>query len=260
MNNELKQLLTSLAEQYETEDFLCGDPSWWMHQVDGAENQEATAFVASSLSYGSRKQFMPKIESLVVLANGDMDDWLRCRKYTATFRPDDMSAFYRLYSHAAMYRFFEAYSLLLQKHGTLGSYVRNTAAANGHADAKTAIDSICRWFSNNGDSKVIPHDSTSACKRLCMFLRWMVRDNSPVDLGLWSSFMDRSKLIMPLDTHVVQEACRLKLADSPTTSMSAAQRLTNTLADCFPNDPLRADFALFGMGVEGISAEELVKK
>ena len=82
-----------------------------------------------------------------------------------------------------------------------------------------------------------------------MFMRWMVRDGSPVDLGLWAGFIDKSTLVIPLDTHVVQEARRLGLLSSPCASMCAARRLTSALSEAFPGDPCRGDFALFGYGV-----------
>ena len=77
----------------------------------------------------------------------------------------------------------------------------------------------------------------------------MVRDGSPVDLGLWSSFIDKRSLIIPMDTHVLQEANRLGLITSKTASMAAARKLTARLAEIFPDDPLKGDFALFGYGV-----------
>ena len=61
----LENTLTVLAAKYETKDFLVGDPSWFMHQVESDENKEVMAFVAASLSYGSRKQFLPKIQYLL---------------------------------------------------------------------------------------------------------------------------------------------------------------------------------------------------
>ena len=82
-----------------------------------------------------------------------------------------------------------------------------------------------------------------------MFLRWMVRDSSPVDLGLWADFIDKRSLIVPLDTHVLTEASALGLIHSRNASMSSALRLTSTLATIFPDDPLKGDFALFGYGV-----------
>ena len=82
-----------------------------------------------------------------------------------------------------------------------------------------------------------------------MFLRWMVRSDSPVDLGLWSEIIDKRTLIMPLDTHVIQEANRLGLITTKSTSMKAANKLTAIMLDIFPEDPLKGDFALFGYGV-----------
>ena len=82
-----------------------------------------------------------------------------------------------------------------------------------------------------------------------MFLRWMVRDNSPVDLGLWADIIDKRTLIIPLDTHVLHEANKLSLIQSSTTSMSTARKLTTVLKEVFPDDPLKGDFALFGYGI-----------
>ena len=132
----------------------------------------------------------------------------------------------------------------------LGGFVRGVA--NG--DATAAVEAICRRFNEGEPCGVVPKDPHSACKRVCMFLRWMVRTDSPVDLGLWTDFIDRRTLVIPLDTHVVQEARRLGLLTSACTSMSVARRLTAKLAEVFPDDPCRGDFALFGYGVDESSA------
>ncbi len=82
-----------------------------------------------------------------------------------------------------------------------------------------------------------------------MFLRWMVRTDSPVDLGIWGELIDKRSLIMPLDTHVIQQAMRLKILTSKSATMASAQKLTSKLREVFPDDPLKADFALFGYGI-----------
>ena len=76
-----KELLKQYAEQYETAEFLNGDPSWFMHQVSGDENQEAMAFIAASLSFGSRLQFMKKIQVILLWTRGDVDAWVRTGRY-----------------------------------------------------------------------------------------------------------------------------------------------------------------------------------
>jgi uncharacterized protein (TIGR02757 family) len=77
----------------------------------------------------------------------------------------------------------------------------------------------------------------------------MVRDNSPVDIGLWSRFIDKKTLVIPLDTHVLRQAGKLGLMKSSASSMAAAKLLTAKLSEVFPDDPVRGDFALFGLGV-----------
>lgn len=250
MESDTRELLILLAERYETAEFIVGDPSWWMHQVQGTRNQEATAFVASGLSYGSRSQFMPRIGQLLEWAEGDMDRWLRTGAYQKHFALGDKSCFYRLYNNDTMRRFFDAYRTMLLEHGSLGDYLSsfNSSFHTPHSSFH-AVEAICGWFNNHDGGAVVPKDASSACKRVCMFLRWMVRDNSPVDLGLWSSFVDKRSLIMPMDTHVVSEAMKLNLLTSRCASMSAAIKFTDAMREVFPTDPLKGDFALFGYGV-----------
>ncbi len=244
VNISTRELLIQYAEKYETADFINGDPSWFMHQVSGAKNQEAMAFIAASLSYGSRQQFMKKIQLILDWAQGDVDGWVRDGRYADHLHLGDKSCFYRLYTCDTMYRFLSTYQQLLNEYGTLGDYVRGKAN-----DTLGSVDAICRYFGSRGISVIIPKDTTSACKRVCMFLRWMVRTNSPVDLGLWADFIDRRSLIIPLDTHVLQQSERLGLITSKTASMTAARKLSAVLATIFPDDPLKGDFALFGHGV-----------
>lgn len=245
MDLSLKRLLVKLADEYETASFIDGDPSQFMHRVEGDANREATAFVASSLSFGARSQFLPKVQWLIDRADGDIDRWIRSGAFEKDVPPDGSRCFYRFFTFETMNAFLRAYRDLMKSFGSLGGYVR----AECGGDALKAVQAICGYFSSRGLSVVVPKDAKSACKRVCMFLRWMVRDGSPVDIGLWSGFIDKSTLVIPLDTHVVQEACRLGLLASPCASMCAAKRLTAALAEAFPGDPCRGDFALFGYGV-----------
>ena len=234
MDGEVKRLLGKYAAKYEKAEFLEGDPSRFMHLVTGAANQEATAFVASGLDR----------------ARGNMDHWIRTGEFERDMKHGDSRCFYRFFTYSDMHRFFARYREIMKQHGSLGGFVRDSA--NG--DAIAAVEAICRRFNEGEPCGVVPKDPHSACKRVCMFLRWMVRTDSPVDLGLWADFIDRRTLVIPLDTHVVQEARRLGLLTGACTSMSVARRLTAKLAEVFPDDPCRGDFALFGYGVDESSA------
>ena len=86
-----------------------------------------------------------------------------------------------------------------------------------------------------------------------MFLRWMVRQNSPVDIGLWSWY-PASDLLIPLDVHVMQEGIRLGLLpENAKADRKTALALTSAMKEVFPDDPARADFVLFGLGVDEAS-------
>lgn len=242
--DDLKYLLIEYAKRYETTDFLATDPSWFMHQVDGNRNRETLAFIASCLSYGSRKQFFPKIQYILDCSHGEVYDWVYYGRFDKDIPDDTKRCYYRLYTFHTMNTFFHALKDMLTEHGTIGEYVRRNAN-----DGYSAIVAICTYFSGKGIEVIIPKDTKSACKRVCMFLRWMVRDGSPVDLGLWSGYLDKRTLIMPMDTHVIQEANKLGLLKGKGASMAAARKLTSRMAEIFPNDPLKGDFALFGYGV-----------
>lgn len=241
---DISALLTEYAARYETADFLYGDPSWFMHQVNGDANKEVTAFIASCLSYGSRKQFMPKIQQIVDFADGDVYSWVLSGDYENDIKDDNGTCFYRLYTQHTIRALLDALRQMLQEYGTIGQFVRRNAT-----DGLSAVKALTAFFAAHGIETIIPKNATSACKRVCMFLRWMVRSGSPVDLGLWADSIDRRTLIMPMDTHVLQEGNRLGLISNKTASMSVAVRLTNRLAKVFPDDPLKGDFALFGYGV-----------
>ena len=243
--------LLSFANKYECADFLNGDPSWFMHQVEGDTNREIMAFIASAISYGSRKQFLPKIESLRI--NGDYVKWLKNKDYEKIV-PHTDECFYRLYTKAMMNDFLNALAIMIEQYGSMRGFIINVKEKSPKPTEKLsaldAVKAITSWFATHGSTGVIPKDATSSCKRVCMFLRWMVRDNSPVDLGLWSDLIDKSTLIIPMDTHVLQEAERLGLITSKCTSMSAAMKLTQKLREIWPDDPTKGDFALFGLGVD----------
>lgn len=247
----LRNRLLTLANKYETLSFLNGDPSWFMHQVIGKRNQETIAFIASCLSYGSRQVFLPRIQYLLDCSRSEPYEWIRTGRYTLDI-PNDDQCFYRLYTNTMMHDLFHALQTMYEEYGDMENYIRCYAKLNKEKpqmDAIIAIEAICDYFLKHEAIGIVPKSTTSSCKRVCMFLRWMVRTDSPVDLGIWSDLIDQRSLIIPLDTHVIQQSLQLGLITSKTASMSVARKLTDKLLEIFPNDPLKADFALFGYGV-----------
>lgn len=232
-----------MAGRYETSEFIPSDPCFSVHAVEGERNKETIGFLASSISYGSRKQFLPIIKSLIAKSQGEPYEWVRSGAFRNDVE-DSNKCFYRLYTCRDMLSLLESLRQMLMDYGSIGEYVTSDA----HTGME-AVETITRYFSATEASRIIPKNTSSACKRICMYLRWMVRDNSPVDIGIWSSIIDKRTLIMPMDTHVLQQSLRLGLLSSRTASMATALRLTSAMREIFPDDPLRGDFALFGYGV-----------
>jgi uncharacterized protein (TIGR02757 family) len=244
----LSEDIKALADKYENKSFLDGDPSCFMHNAESIQEQEMVAFLASSLSFGMRKVFMEKIRFILFLSQGRLYEWIKSGAFKCHFKSDDERSFYRFYTYGDMYEFFQLCQRILVEYSTLGNFVEKNVKDR---NALTAICAFCEYFNKKGRSKIIPKP-TSACKRLCMFLRWMVRDKSPVDIGIWADKLNKSTLIIPLDVHVLRQAVKLNLigGSNPKNSMKLALELSEKLSTIFPGDPCKGDFALFGLGVE----------
>lgn len=261
MKKELGELLIRYADQYETPSFLDNDPSWFMHQVKGDANQETMAFIAGCLSYGSRKQFIPQIDKILHDCEGEPYQWVIEGDFEATI-PDDQNCFYRLYTNQTFFHFLQTLRKLLLEYKTLGCFVATKLkdCQSKQEQALTALLVMNRFFKNEGLTGIVPQPVTSLCKRPVMFLRWMVRNNSPVDLGLWTDIIDKSSLYIPLDTHVMQTAQRLKIIKGKTASWATVVKLTDEMSKVFPGDPARGDYALYGANALGNISDIIINK
>ena len=251
---KLKEKLRSLADRYEVPSFTEEDPSQFLRWYKPEEGRgtvadvEAASFIAAMLAFGNRKQFISKIRQILETSDrslGSLSTWLKTGAYKKDF-PQGAAKFYRFYSYDDMQVFFGELGDILNEAGTLGEYFRVKGGVTG---ASTLHEIVSASFLK---SAIVPKGRSSANKRVHMFLRWMVRRGSPVDLGLWD-WADPDSLLIPLDVHVMQEAAGLGLIpEGATASRKTAELLTDKLREVFPGDPCRGDFALFGLGVDVI--------
>lgn len=275
MNEALKVKLCSLADRYEVSSFCDEDPSQflrWYQPVAGrgtVADVEVASFIAAMLAFGNRKQFIPKIRQILETSDrslGSVTEWLKAGAFKKDF-PSGPAKFYRFYSYDDMQIFFGELAGILKKAGSLGEFFRTKMEEGGDTGGSPVREGSERprsGLKRGGDfpllyeiisqafpeSAIVPKGRTSANKRIHMFLRWMVRRNSPVDLGFWD-WADPASLLIPLDVHVMQEAAKLGLIpEGATASRKTAELLTSALAEVFPGDPCRGDFALFGLGVD----------
>ena len=254
MEQTLAEKLKSLADKYETKDFLLADPSrilWW---YEDKPNAETAAFIAAMLSFGNRKQFIPKIETILKIADasGGINKWLKDGIFRKDFIPcgtDECCKFYRFYSYADMLQLFSAFQQILLKYGSLEECAKSRYMQNTQANIVDILSDIFEGC------KIVPKGKSSAKKRLCMFARWMVRSGSCVDRGFWQWF-PKDKLIIPLDVHVLDESIKLGLIPPEAkATRKTAELLTKELKQIWPCDPTKGDYALFGLGVSDDTAE-----
>lgn len=265
---EVNDFLKKLAEKYETEEFLNADPSRFLRYYKRTTDREVFAFVTAMLSFGNRKQFLQKIQKLADLADewGKEKEqgfaaWIMSGAYRASLvSPDGDSEkkFYRFYSYNDMYDFFDELQQILRISGSFGRFFREswedmrpTEGREPGAVEPVSAYPLDRLISDSfPSSAIVSKGKNSANKRIHMFLRWMVRRNSPVDLGLWTWYSPKN-LIIPLDVHVMQESIKLGLLpENAKADRKTAVLLTSRMKEIWPEDPTKGDFALFGLGVD----------
>lgn len=218
-----------------------------MHRYTDLREVETVAFIAANLAFGRREQILSHVEQILSAAGTSPVSWILSKKYLDFFPQNDVS-FYRMYTNTDMRLFFDGLRSILEQGITIGEFfkIRNEQCAISNGQKTFLHQIIASAFP--AECKLLPHSKDSAAKKVNMLLRWLVRTDSPVDLGLWTWF-DKKDLLMPLDTHVMQQANELGLISSKSANLRTAIELTKKVAEVFPGDPVKADYALFGLGV-----------
>lgn len=245
MNETLKYQLKELASHYETADFLPADPAQFMHRYSSDVDVEVVGLIASCLALGQRPMILSKINTICDLMNGQPSRWIVDKEYEESFgKADSEAKFYRFFSNAQMCTFFSAIREMLATAKTIGRYLHDY-----YDCGIEPLEALVNHFRIYDVGTLVPRDLHSGCKRLNMYLRWMVRDHSPVDMGLWKWY-DKRRLIIPVDTHVMQQALQLGIVRKAGATLSKAREITDAMRQVWPDDPCLGDFALFGLGVD----------
>ncbi len=225
-------IIIAAAEKYETKDFIPADPVQFPHRYHKKTDIEICGLLTAILSFGNRTQILKKADCLCELMGASPYSYIISRLFEKDFAADDNSSFYRMISYAGFRRVLERLFEVYSQADSLEDFI-NRAQGN-------PMEKLCAFLGVS---------SQSPQKKINMFLRWVVRQNSPVDFGIWKTF-NSSELIIPLDTHVAHMAKLLGITNNETYSLAAAKKITWTLNEIFPGDPVKGDFALFGLGVE----------
>ncbi len=218
---------------YHRADFIQGDPVQFPHRYTLKQDIEVSGLLTAIMSFGNRKQILKKAEELHGLMGDSPYQYVLSRQWERDFPPGATGSFYRMLLHADFYGYFQRLYIAYTQFESLEEALKTYPGI--------PMEKLCAFLEVSAKSPQ---------KKLNMFLRWMIRRDSEVDLGIWESF-DRRDLIVPLDTHVCRVAHYFKLTDTETFSLKNARQITAALATVFPDDPCLGDFALFGLGVNG---------
>lgn len=255
MNADVIDLLNVKADQYNRPSFIAKDPISIPHRFTNRQDIEIMGFWAAVLAWGQRPVILRKATELIDLMDHAPYDFVR------NHDKRDLERFshfkhrtFNLTDTGYFLRFFQDY---YSQHDSLEDAFLPADGGTTSETVQPHLESFHDRFCSLPDfpERTRKHIATparnSSCKRLLMFLRWMVRrDRTGVDFGIWTRIRP-DQLVIPIDVHVGRVARVLGLLDSPQTNWRAALELTQTLRQLDPADPVRYDFALFGLGVEG---------
>jgi uncharacterized protein (TIGR02757 family) len=253
MKAEVIKLLEEKFLFFNHERFIEHDPIQIPHLFTRKQDQEIMGFWVSILAWGQRKTIISKANELIDLMDGSPFEFVLQHQESDLRRFESFK--HRTFNATDTLYFMRFFKMHYEKNESLES----AFSISYNAEEKTVEQAINRFYSYFFDDEFAPQrtkkhiaspSKNSACKRINMFLRWMVRiDQSGVDFGIWNQIKPH-QLVCPLDVHALRTAESLKLIKPGQTNWKKALELTDKLRKLDPNDPVKYDFALYGMGIE----------
>jgi len=244
----LKEFLDKKVGEYNRPEFIKDDPISIPHLFTQKQDIEIAGFFAAIFSWGNRATIINKSKELMKRMDNSPCDFIK--NHTAKDLETLKGFKHRTFNEDDLFYFVESLHHHYSKHNSLEQAFFPTKNLN---EEQGLIHFRNYFFSHEHLKRTEKHISSplqkSTCKRLAMFLRWMVRkDNNGVDFGLWKK-ISPSQLICPIDVHVSRVAKKLGLLKRKQVDWLAAIELTESLRQLDKSDPVKYDFALFNLGV-----------
>ena len=252
IENNLKEFLNSKVNFYNQPSFITSDPICIPHQFTKKQDIEIAGFFAAIFAWGNRTTIINKSNELMQLMDKAPHQFISQHQKKDLQKLEGFK--HRTFNTTDLLYCIEFFKMHYATNNSL-----ETAFTRGMHKTDVTIENGLKGFYNYFFS--LPHipertkkhiaspEKKSSCKRLNMYLRWMVRnDNTGVDFGIWKKIAP-SQLIIPIDVHVARVAKKLNLLQNNKTDWQAALELTAYLRTLDAADPVKYDFALFGTGV-----------
>jgi uncharacterized protein (TIGR02757 family) len=247
-HSQLKDFLEYKADQYNSPEFIETDPVMIPHLFSKKEDIEISGFLTALISWGNRPAIIKAAKHMMALMDNDPYAFILHSEEYKNLK----GFYYRTFQSEDVIYYLKALRHLYAQHGGPEAVFMASYKTNQNVfDAISHLRSV--FFSLPYEQRQLKHFSSpeagSAAKRINMFLRWMCRkDKSGVDFGIWKD-VSPTHLICPLDLHSGRVARKLGLLKRKQNDRKAAEELTMHLRELDPLDPVKYDFALFGLGV-----------
>ncbi|AKU90695.1 TIGR02757 family protein [Vulgatibacter incomptus] len=258
----LKAVLDPYLDAFDGKARVGFDPVELPRRFSDPADQEVVGLVSAGLAYGRADLFRPKLFGILEILGGSPAAFVR------DFDPArDGHLFagfsYRFNLPADLGALLAGAGAFVRRHGSLGRFFAGELARSG-GELRPALSAFSLAIREEGAARVAGHMGPTralehllahpakggACKRLLLYLRWMVRRDD-VDLGAWEGLVPRSALLMPVDTHIMRIARLLGLTSRNDLSWRTSEEITASLRLVDPDDPVRYDFALCHLGMSG---------
>lgn len=248
---ELKSFLDRKVEQYNQPFFIKDDPIAIPNLFSRKQDIEIAGFFAAIFAWGQRVTIINKCKELLLLMDNAPYQFILQHEEKDLKKLQHFK--HRTFQAADLFYFID----FLQQHYSRNKSLENAFAGginNKDVNVENGLNRFRKYFfsfphEKRTEKHIASPETGSSCKRLNMFLRWMVRsDNRGVDFGIWKN-ISPSQLICPLDVHVARVARSLGILKRKQNDWQAAIELTEYLRTLDKHDPVKYDFALFGLGV-----------
>ena len=253
-----RKLILEAYDRYHKPEYLSIDPLVVVHRFRDAKNLDEIALLSALLAYGRVNMIIKAIEEILLRTDNLSDEFINSPLES---KVKTLSGFkYRFHIGDDFAILFHIFKEIREESGSLTNFAKELwSNSNGGEDFinrfTTFFKQIAQRYTDYHRAYfdwLFPSPSKgSPCKRVVMFLRWMVREDDGIDLGEWS-FIPTSELFIPVDTHVAKVSKRLKITDRKSTSWKMSCEITQNLAKIDQKDPTKFDFSLCRVGmVEG---------
>ena len=246
----MKAYLDELVIKYNTPEFIENDPVQFPHRYSEKNDIEIVAFLIATIAWGKRSMILNSANRLLDAMGKSPYDFVMSEGWR-NLEPD--KCVHRTFFNRDLIYYCNGLKYIYEEYQSL----EDIFALNGNHDAWQGIQNFRDRIQTANDGESSVHISNpycenpkkgSACKRLHLALRWLVRNDGIVDLGIWNK-LQPSDLMIPLDVHVGRISRELGLVDRKSNDRTTVESITSKLRELDPHDPIKYDFALFGYGV-----------